>query len=153
VGRLDPYRVDWRSPSGQWTLGKPLPFERIPVDKRQKEFYRSQYEKHYGEKPSGSRGAPLFFEEELPPYADEKALCASDGRVFVLKNATPDRPENVYDIVNRKSELDGRLVLPDNMWLAGFGPRTAYTLEQDDAGEVWFNRHPWPAVPIKGSER
>jgi len=39
VARLNPYRVDWRSPSGAWTLGEPLPFRAIRVDDREKEAY------------------------------------------------------------------------------------------------------------------
>jgi hypothetical protein len=36
IARLNPYRVDWRSPDGRWIFGSPLPVSIVNVDEREK---------------------------------------------------------------------------------------------------------------------
>jgi hypothetical protein len=164
VGRLEPYRVDWRSPTGQWTLGKPLPFIEILIDDREIEAYEAREAAQEGKTaaerkaaqdaymasrvrsgrpPLGARATVRAF----PPFQEyARHTPAPDGRVLIERMQTADHPERRYDIVNRRGTLDGYFTLGENETLLGAGKRSIYVLEIDDNGIQWIRRHPWPAV-------
>lgn len=54
VARRNPYRVDWRSPQGQWIHGSPLPFTKIEVDEREKEAYLERSDRPTRTPPPGT---------------------------------------------------------------------------------------------------
>jgi hypothetical protein len=71
VVRLDPYRVDWRAPTGSWTLGKPFPIRAVRVTAAEKNAYLTR-------RP-GFRDAPDW-PVEMPPFeAPLTQLASPDG--------------------------------------------------------------------------
>ena len=58
VVRLEPLRVDWRSPDGRWTRGSPFPLRPLPVDAREKkaiETRRAQSREEFRKLAVGAR--------------------------------------------------------------------------------------------------
>jgi hypothetical protein len=147
IARIEPYRVDWLSPDGKWTHGAPLPFDAIKVTEKEKQFYRKAYERAYGS-PFDNPYRINEWPSILPPFAGNRlagmVLPLSDGRVMVRRLNSADRPENTYDIVNRRGRLESRLVLPGNETILSVTSRAAYVLETDEDGAQWIRRHLWP---------
>jgi hypothetical protein len=160
VARLDPYRVDWRPPGGEWILGKAIPFQPVKVTAREKTFRIALMDAAESgkiinlrkEPPSRERSKQKHVLDEwpdfIPPFlASARFFTTPNQRVLILRTATADNPGNLYDIVDRKGELKGRLSLPVNESVLGFGVRSVYILEIDDDGVQWIRRHRWPAAP------
>lgn len=142
IARVNPYRVDWRSPNGQWTRGAPLPFTRVRMTEREQAAY--------GERFRWSRNMTAW-PEFMPPFDDAaQVFPAPEGLLVVRRAATADRPETRYDVVDRTGALRGELVLPRNQHILGFGARSVYVVDVDDDGIQRVNRHAWPAAPLRG---
>jgi hypothetical protein len=146
IARLDPYRVDWRSPDGSWTLGAPLPFERRPVDRAERCWAVERLVQE-GVCPEDMSGWPAF----VPPFVPRgpnnallPLLAAPDGRLVIARRASRTAPESRYDIVDRGGRLSGVLVLADNEALLGFGRGSIYVLSADGDGVGTVRRHAWP---------
>jgi hypothetical protein len=150
VVRVDPYRVDWRSPEGSWTKGAALPFTIVRMDEREK--------RAYVERIAIATGNPVMPPETItdwpatvPPYQSSNRnltflLASPDGRAVIPRLASADHPETRYDIVNRRGVLDGQLMMPSNERIASFGAKSVYVAVTDDDGIQRLRRHPWPPV-------
>ncbi len=71
-------------------------------------------------------------------------LITPDGRLII--NRQPVLSESFairYDIVNRRGDLEGVLILAEGEELLGFGKKDAYVREVDSNGVEWLRRHPW----------
>lgn len=138
VARLDPYRVDWRSPAGEWTHGTPLPVRTVRMTDRERRAFI--------ERNRWAAGA-TDWPETLPPFAEWTELLASpDGLVLIRRIPSADQPETRYDMVDRRGALRGQLVLPPNQQLHGFGAQSVYVVTTDDDGIQRLTRHPWPSA-------
>lgn len=140
IARLEPYRVDWRSPAGQWTRGAPLPFRAIRVNDREKEAFAARN--------TWARNA-TDWPELLPPFDTSPTtplFAASDGTLLVRRLPTADQPESRYDLVDRRGMLKGQLVLSTTQHILGFGAESVYVITTDDDGLQTLTRHPWPPV-------
>jgi hypothetical protein len=136
VARYEPYRVDWRSPNGEWRLGRPLPVRTVPLTTREKEAYIRR-------RP-GARGATNW-PVNVPPFDKTFPLLGSeDGSLVIPRVPTADQPEPTYDIINRKGALLAHLVLPVGHRLLAFGHRSAYVVVTDNDGIERLQRHSWP---------
>jgi hypothetical protein len=149
VVRVDPYRVDWRSPDGRWTNGASLPFPIVRMDDGEKRAYVARIAK-----ATGKAAAPVEsikdWPANVPPYKSPAVLLAApDGRVLVPRLASADHPETRYDIVNRRGLLDGQLTMPPNERIVSFGAKSAYVAVTDDDGIQRLRRHPWPPAAAK----
>jgi hypothetical protein len=141
VARLDPYRVDWRSPSGAWVLGSPLPFQIIPMNAREQEAYVRRQER-----PLISRATvpPPTWMPTVPPFERAPLTATPDGYLVIARTPTADKPESRYDIVDRQARLVAKLVLPVSSRVIGFGQRSVYSVLVRDDGIELLRRHPWP---------
>jgi hypothetical protein len=145
VVRMEPYRVDWRSPDGKWTLGSPLPVPSIAFDAREKRAEMERRAKEYGT-PVTSPDAVTDWPTTLPPIRPSGVLVeSSDGRLLVPRQPSADHPETTYDIVNRRGQLDAELTLPPSERIIGFGRTSVYVVAVDDDGIERLRRHPWTA--------
>jgi hypothetical protein len=146
VARLEPYRVDWLTPGGEWVKGKPIEQDERNVSDADKQAYMASIAKASGDTvlpSSWYKTWPLT----IPPFISQwvQALVPTgDGKVLVRKAPTADHPEPRYDLVNRKGELEGQLSLGASETLIGAGSRTIYTLEIDEEGGQWLRRYAWP---------
>lgn len=116
VVRLDPLRVDWRSPAGQWTSGRPIPV-----------------------KPEMVRGKPR-------PVVDVSQVVrqTSDGRLLIRRSLDGSGKTRRYLIINRRGTVDGQLVLSTTEDVLGFGAQSIYLSVKDEDDIVRLRRHPWP---------
>jgi hypothetical protein len=141
VMRLDPYRVDWRSPDGRWTRGAPLLYREIRMTDAEKNAY---IERHPGFRRATS------WPEVLPPVDAPTALFATpDGMLVIPRLANSAQPEARYDVVDRTGARHAQLVLRPNEHILGFGARSVYVIETDRDGIQWLRRHPYVASSIR----
>ncbi len=143
IARRHPYRVDWVSPTGQHVRDKPLPFEAVPVDARQKQAFLNR--KYTG----GLQGK--FTADEmpswpkvLPPFQRQALVPLASGAIAVERTLNPLQPGRYYDIVDRTGRLAQRLVMPSSQRIVGFGDGVVYTVSIDDDELETIQRHPWP---------
>lgn len=142
IARLDPYRIDWRTPEGRILKGAPLP---VTLEDLRPEDRRAVIDS-YPPRPDG-RPSPIdldAFPAKVPPFQREALLAAPDGRLLVRRTATASRPEGRYDIVDRAGRLAGHVVLSPNERIIGFGRRSVYVVSRDADGLERLRRHPWP---------
>ncbi len=144
IARLDPYRVDWRRPTGQWIRGAALPVPAVKLDEREKRAYLAR--------TWGGQGAPpdpstvTDWPETIPPYSGRVAslaLAAPDGRLLVSRTRTAQHEETRYDIIDRRGTLVGQLQLLTSERIIGFGLQSVYVVVTDDDGIQRLQRHPW----------
>lgn len=139
VVRIDPYRVEWRRPDGQWIRGAPLPFEHVPVDAMQRNAAVERYLRGAGFKASEMPPWPA----ELPPFANEALFAAPGGRLVIRRMADARIRGVRYDVVDRAGRLVGRLALGERQQIVGIGARSVYVSTRDDDDMWWVTRHPW----------
>jgi hypothetical protein len=134
VVRLDPYRVDWRSPDGRWTLGRPLPVRSVRMTDAEKAAYVARH--------PWSRNA-TDWPSQLPPFENPVTLLASpDGRLLVKRLPTLAEPGSGYDVIDRAGSRVTQLVLPANEHILGFGVKSVYVVVTDNDGIQRLRRHP-----------
>jgi hypothetical protein len=143
VLRVEPYRVEWRTPSGEWIRGSPFQYERIRVNARERAAYEERRRPGLAPLPPGVRPDPVW-PEEIPPVSAVAPTCASDGRLFLLRSKTSEREYPLYDIVNRAGDIVERLALDRNHELLGFGAASIYVITRDQLGIETVRRHPYP---------
>ena len=159
VIRLNPYRVDWRSPNGAWTLGPPVPVPLARVTDREKAFYLKRFERAVNAPVNISPNAPpsvrdamansarrrwTEFPEFIPPFMGMSSLPAPEGTVIVLKTPTADAPNPTYDSIDRTGKLVRRIGLAAGQRIVGFGKHGVYIVSADSDGLERISRHPWP---------
>ncbi len=146
VVRLDPYRVDWRSPTGAWTRGQTLIFQKIAVTAREKRAYMERLAKSAG-RPAASPDMYSPWPTVVPPVepqAPRAAMCTLDGRVLVNRTKTADQPGTRYDLVDHRGVRVMQLALAASERIVGFGSHSVYVVTTDDDGLQRLRRHPWP---------
>ena len=142
IARLDPYRVEWRSPDGRWVRGAALPFREQPVDARERQAYLDRRATTFGraQTPPPDNSWPAT----VPPFQPSPFVTAPDGTLLILRTPTADHPGHRYDRVDRVGNLVGWLELAATERLAGIGVRGAYVVATDENGIQHLQRHPWP---------
>jgi hypothetical protein len=140
VLRMNPYRVDWRMPTGKWIQGAPIPYDPVPLDQYEKEHVmtvRARGAKP--ERPSTVTNWPQY----LPAFMNYAGqLILVDGSALVQRYPKPGTPI-VYDLVNRDGSLQRRFELPTDARIVGFGTHSIYVGTRDDAGQHIVVRE-WP---------
>lgn len=141
VARFAPYRVDWRDPSGRWRRGAPLPFQEVPVTRRERDEVRRR-----SEQAGGRPGVPTEtaeWPEVMPPFLMAPLLEAPGGTVLVRRVPSVNAPETRYDHVGRDGRLIAQIVLSPNDRLVGFGRAAVYSVSVDDDGLERLRKHIW----------
>lgn len=146
VVRLDPYRVDWRSADGRWTMGQPLPLEQVRVDRGIRCFAMERYV------GGDCRSVDLEgWPDTVPPFVPANrsnrpvpsVLAASGGRVAVVRTLTPDSERRI-DIVDRAGRLEHIVLIGPDEHVVGFGPGSIYILSENELGLQEIREHAWP---------
>jgi hypothetical protein len=139
--RSHPYRVDWRTPAGEWVRGGPIDTAPARMDEREKAAYMARLSWTPPEPP---KDWPAFVE----PFTAPQPIIAPDGTVLVKRTPTADRPGAWYDVVNRRGELVRELSV--GQWpsaqIVGFGATSVYVWAGNtkNSGLGHLERHPWP---------
>jgi hypothetical protein len=135
IARIEPYRVDWRSPDGQWTHGAPLPFTPVRMDVRERDAYVRTHQ--------WARSLPVW--PETAPAFDQFALLTAPSQLLVIARVpSADQPEARYDLVDHQGVPRGQIVLTGTDRLVGLGAAAAYVVTTDNDGIQRLQRHPWP---------
>ena len=141
VVRLEPYRVDWRSPEGRWSSGRPIAMREIRMDERER--------KAYAERNPWSR-TEADWPETVPPFDSPTSMFATpDGWLAIQRLPTAGGPETRYDLIDRSGVRRAQLVLPRNQHIVGFGAVSVYVIETDDDGIQRLRRHAYSATAIR----
>lgn len=143
VFRVNPFRVDWRSPTAEWTLGAPLPFDPIRIDRREKQAQMLQ--KAGG--PPNQTDAHFEWPAAIPPWSQSSwqvfLITTSDGKLLINRTTTADHPEVRFDVVNHRGQIERTVRIGDRENIVGFGKGTIYVAS--DADDIQrLRRHPWP---------
>jgi hypothetical protein len=145
VARVEPYRIDWRARDGRWTRGSALPIPLVNMSEREKRAAMVRMAKE-NNLPVSSPDTFSDWPVTLPPFNPSGPLLeSSDGRLLVRHQPSADHEETIYDVVNRRGQLDGQLKLAPNEHVVGFGVASVYVVVADDDGIERLRRHPWTA--------
>jgi hypothetical protein len=140
VARLDPYLVEWVSPAGVKTTGRPLPFQAIAVDAAEKLAAVRRMPRNDGAEIPDPETIPDW-PATVPPFLAGALLAAPDGRLWIRRTPSTKAPGTDYDIIDRTGALAARLHLAANETVAGFGPSHVYVVATDDDGLQHLRRH------------
>ncbi|HEX3928827.1 MAG TPA: hypothetical protein VHW65_12600 [Gemmatimonadales bacterium] len=141
VVRVNPYRVDWRSPDGRWLLGTPIPIPSAPLTAADKERYMPPI---VNNPPEGWPTPGVRWPATMPPTRGlANAMATPDGCVLVARVTSGAEHGTSYDRIDRHGALAGTLTLPEGQNIVAFGAHSAYVLiRKDDSATL--ERHPWP---------
>lgn len=141
VLRTEPYRVDWRSPAGQWVRGAPiaLPGTRL-TDEGKRLLLRHYAPGRPPRDPDTISGWP----ETVPAIrnATEQRLTL-DGHLLVERVPTVAAPGRRYDVVDRTGRVVRRIALPSSQRIVGFGKQAVFVVSTDGDGIETLSKHPW----------
>jgi hypothetical protein len=141
--RLDPYRVEWRTPAGVMVRGPEIPWSAPRVDAKEKRAAFELLKRRVGDRakmPDDARWA-----DRLAPIRGGGALLAApNGDLLVLRAQWSQEMDTRYDIFDRSGQRTGRLVMPDSERGVGFGRSSVYVSVRDGDGFQRLRRHPWP---------
>lgn len=159
VVRINPFRVDWRSPDGRWTRGAPLPIPVIRMTEKEKNASRARTAaSQAASRGSGPPPPPMPKElqtpddewpEVMPPYI-ESLFLTPNGDVLIRRQPSADHPGIAFYAVDRAGKLLGILELKANETIGGFGARSIYIIETDADDLKFVRRHPWPSTRLPG---
>jgi hypothetical protein len=143
IARLEPYRVDWITPTGQRTRGSPLPFERVRLDEREQRAFVQREAARTAGPPRDPASFPEW-PDIVPPFVGGSLLPAPDGRLWIRRVPTAASPNASYDVVDRRGALVGRMNAGKDVEVIGFGRGVVFTVVTDDAGIQHLQRRPMP---------
>jgi hypothetical protein len=142
VVRVEPYRIEWLTPSGTWIRGPEVPWEWPRADAREKAAAFERLKRRYGERAK----------EDDRPWADRLApvrtntsmIAAPDGNLFVLRAQWSKESDTRYDVFDRSARRVAVLAMPDSERVVGSGASSIYVWVRDNDGFHRLRRHPWP---------
>ena len=159
IVRINPFRVDWRSPDGRWTLGAPLPVPVIRMTAREKQA--SLARTAASQATNRSSGPPPQLPQQMrtpdddwpdvmPPYLQGEITFSPDGDVIFRRQPSAEYPGVAYYVVDRRGRLLGIIDLKANERIISAGARSLYVVESDSDDLQYIRRHPWPSVRLPG---
>lgn len=154
VVRIKPFRVDWRSPNGRWTLGAPLPVPVIRMSDREKQASLARTARSMAANPSSTPLPPELrtpvddWPEVMPPYLQGEASFSPEGHVIIRRQPSADHPGVSYFVVDRRGRLAGMIEMKDNERIFAPGARSVYVVETDADDLRYIRRHPWPHTAL-----
>lgn len=145
VARHGPYRVDWISPKGDVVRGKPLPFQEVKLDDRERREFLARLEARTG-RPSRSPELYLDWPEIMPPFLGAALIPGPDGLLWIQRAATAANPKPPYDVVDRKGDLVAQVSVEQGVHVVGFGRGVLYSVETDADGIQRLQRRALPRL-------
>jgi hypothetical protein len=151
VARVEPYRVEWRRPDGQWIQGPPLPVDARRIGEHEKcaviQAFTTEDRPCDPDVIDAPEMLPAFLPIASPAMfgpATPTLHAMPDGRLLIRR--TPGSASNAarYDIVDRRGRLSATLALPVNEAVVGFGEESIWIVATDAVGLQTLRRHPWP---------
>lgn len=141
IARVNPYRVDWRKPDGTWLAGDPLPVREIPLDARERQFFRERQRNI--QRPSRiPDDAP--WPKYLPPFELGNLVAAPDGALLIRRTPSTANSSSSYDVVDRRGQLTGQIQMKPDERILSFGSARVYIARTRDDGLEEILVRPWP---------
>jgi hypothetical protein len=141
VARGRENRVDWRDPTGRWSLGKSHEYTKLAVTQADRDRVLAQVREHgkqYG-MPQALR-IEYPFAENKPPF--DFALARPNGEVWLQQPRSSEDAALTYDIFGRGGAWQRSIEFPRGTSLAGFGNRGAvYAVIRTDDGKKTVGRY------------
>ncbi len=142
VARLEPYRIEWRSPDGKWSRPAPIELAESRMTERERQAYLDRRSRALG-KPA-IRPSDDNWPATIPPFQSRPLIPLPDGRVLILRTPTADVPGNRYEVIDRSGRRVTIVGLPETERIFAVGTRGAYVVVTDEDGIQRIRRHPWP---------
>ena len=141
--RLEPYHVEWITPTRQRIVGPPLPNPMILVDSLQMRHAIHVYSKGGGLLEDFAPSDFPAWPSVLPPFHNDALLASPSGLLLIRRTADARRSVTAYDIIDRQGHLTGRLELQLHERVVGFGPRSMYVVAKRKDGQEQLRIHQW----------
>jgi hypothetical protein len=166
VARGENYRLDIYTARKVSTAGAPVSHERIPVSDVIKAEVLAARRRQFNTGTSGPRTgangqvnqipddvrAKLMAEmmnvepwpEFVPPFMRGALLARTAGnvtQVWVLRTKRAEAQPTIYDVFDTSAKLAGRVQLPANVRVLGFGNGTMYAIRQDSDDLQYLQRY------------
>jgi hypothetical protein len=127
VARVYDNRVDWRSPSGKWSKGSPLPDRVLEVTRYDRELFLRRFP------PELRRTAQdLPFAALKPPF--EAGFSSPSGQVWLEKSRAPADSSRRYHVVDRAGQLVREVRVPGTGRILGLADTLALVAEPTPQG-------------------
>lgn len=145
VFRVNPYRVDWRSPAGAWTFGAPLALPMLAMDRREKETYMAPRASFVPPGHNTPEAYPVW-PATVELFSGGNILRPTlDGQLLILRRPIADARGSLYDVVDRRGKLVREFELETTEQVVGFGEHSIYVrVAPPSRGASHLERHPWP---------
>ena len=183
VVRHADYHVEWIAPNGVIEKGPPQQYVPIKVSDAEKHAFLKTlirpgaiivFAPNGGAKnvSASNAGSPkqvppippdvrallddkgMTWPSTVPPFSANAASVARDGTLWVLRTRVYDDSIPTYDLFGARGQLTGRIALPKNTKLIGFGNGTVYLSRKDDDDLVHLQRYRMlPNLPSTRRER
>lgn len=153
------YRLDWMSPDGRLTKGKPISYRPVKIRMAEKEAFLESRSNGLaimvGMEDGGRRsvsfgrggnmGPPpnvneYDWPEVMPPFPGSAVMVAPDGAAWVRRNTPAGEPQR-YDVFNASGDRIAEVVLPGDRRLLGFGDGVVYLAYVDQDDLQWLERY------------
>ena len=166
IVRVKDYHVDWYAPNGQKTFGPAIAYEKLKVTEEDKKAFRERRANGGGgtafvitqqQGPGGtSRSAgvapptslqipePTDWPEVKPPFTAGAAFAAPNGQVWVLRTRAAKDKIPTFDVFDASGRVVGRVALPQDTRLLGFGNGTVYLARSDEDDLQYLQRYRMP---------
>jgi hypothetical protein len=147
VARLNPYRIDWRRPDGQWVRGAPIETTAVAVSEREKCFALRRWLGSGAPcDPSSVQGWPTH----LPPFLKPASTGGPpivfidfSGNAVIARAPSADLPLARYDLVDRGGKRVGVMSLSGSRSIVGFGRGHVFVAATDADGLQTIERYSW----------
>jgi hypothetical protein len=129
--RREPYRVDWLAPSGELRRGRPLPFDRVPLDAAQRRAaIRAKY---FGDEADVlvERDFPSW-PRYLPPFLSESITPLADGSVMIRRAPDARLAGTRHDVVDRDGALRHSVLLAPGQRVVGSDARGVFVATRSE---------------------
>lgn len=143
VAHIDPFAVDWISPTGERIIGKTLPVATVRVTEAER---RAAMDRQFGaQSKSTATSAFTDWPQRVPPFLEDALLPLASGEVAIHRTNLGRVPRERYDIFDRRSGLIATIRTGRNERIVGFGVRGIFVEHTSADGFVHLKRHPLPA--------
>lgn len=158
IARVGDYRLELVSPTRVVTRGAVVAHSPVKVGNAEKQEYRDQSKNAGGIMimrteggPGGSQNrgstAPPPFEEPSewpatkPPFNANGIFATPAGEIWIARNRSAADPTPTYDVFSVSGKLTGKVVLPKQTRVIGFGAGgTVYTIRVDEDDLQYLQR-------------
>jgi hypothetical protein len=120
VARGGENRVDWRTPDGRWSRGRPRDYPKVPVTQADRERVLAQV-REQGKQYGMPQDLPIEypFAAHKPPF--DFALARPNGELWLQRPRVEEDAQATYDIYNAQGQWQREVAFPKGSTLAGFG--------------------------------